>query len=242
MDNLKYKTAIFALGGIDIGYATALLDAPEEPKINLAGMFKTVGKREKVPSKSLKHIFEAIFGITVICILSPLLIIIGILIFAGSVRTAIINNKPIEIRRKDFFKFRSMVNHTEETNDKPGHSNDGKYRTDKAKNDQKIPAVARIFQRTSRNEIPQLSTSAMIEMYNIGIAKALPWKSKHNEPLQPRKLSNKPSQMLSWQIFLHGNEVNRRHWVRTEIHYIDNGALKNETVQYLKTFSTALLK
>ena len=205
-------------------------------------MFKTGSEREKAPAQSIKHIFEGIFGITAICILSPLLIIICILIFAGSIRIAIINHKPIEIRRYDFFKFTSMVNHTEETNDKPGHSNDSKDQTDQTKNDRKIPTVARIFHRTNRDEIPQLSTSAMIDMVNIGIAKALPWKLKHNEPMQLRKLSNKPRPIGSWQIFLHGNEVNMRHWVKTGIHYIDNGALKNEEVLYLKTFRTALLK
>jgi lipopolysaccharide/colanic/teichoic acid biosynthesis glycosyltransferase len=241
MDNLKYKTAIFALGGIDIGYATALLDAPEDTKKILTGMFKTGGKREKAPAQSIKHIFETIFAITAIFILSPLLIIICILIYAGSIRTAIINRKPNGLRRYDFLKFRSMVNHTEETNYKPGHSNDSKDQSDKIKNDLKIPTVARIFHRTSRDEIPQLSASSMIDIYNIGTAKAIPWKSEHNETMQPSKLSDKSSPIGSWQIFLHGNEVNMRHWVKTGIHYINNGALKNEAVLYLKTFRTALL-
>ena len=104
MENIESRAVIFANGGMDIGKATALLDAIGNIGTIAIDSHITNGRKEELPAYSIKHFPRILAAIIAIVILSPFLIVISLFIFASSIGSVLFNKERAIMVDKSFIK------------------------------------------------------------------------------------------------------------------------------------------
>jgi lipopolysaccharide/colanic/teichoic acid biosynthesis glycosyltransferase len=218
MDNLESKAAIFALGGMSIGNAIVLLDASEGGRKNDTATNETGGKEKILFINSIKHICDIIFVVIVLFMISPLLIIVFIKVFATFIYSILFSQEQPGLRGCWFFRFkiRGMVHISKEIVVKSLNPNENNKPALKINPDHGISEPDRILLKTSIN-------------------------TGQSECWQLEKSLATPIQKGAWQILPDGNEVNFENWTQMEIQYIDNRSRRSDSLLFYKSFRTILL-
>lgn len=169
-------------------------------------------------SKRLLDIIGSLFGLI---LLSPILIITGILIKLESKGPIIFSQKRVGLNKKEFkmYKLRSMVCNAEELKDKLKDKNEMSGPMFKIKDDPRITKVGKFIRKTSIDELPQLINVLKGDMSLVGPRPSLPNEVNAFEPWMLKRFEVKPGLTCYWQV-MGRNNIDFEEWMKLDIRYV----------------------
>lgn len=185
-------------------------------------------------SKRLIDIVGALIGLSV---LSPILIIVGILIKLESKGPIIFSQKRIGLKGKEFkmYKLRSMVVNAEELKGKLADQNEMSGPMFKIKDDPRITNVGKFIRKTSIDELPQLINVLKGDMSLVGPRPSLPKEVEKFEAWMLKRLEVKPGLTCYWQV-MGRNNIDFENWMKLDIKYVNERSFWLDLKLIFKTF------
>lgn len=174
----------------------------------------------------IKELFDVVFSILVVVLLSPLFGLIALLIKMEDGGPVFFQQERIGLngRRFNCYKFRSMVVNAEQLIDELKDKNESDGPTFKIKDDPRITKLGKILRKTSMDELPQFLNVIKGEMSIVGPRPPLLREVKQYERSQLRRLSMKPGITCKWQVWGR-NKVSFEEWMKMDLEYIDNWSI-----------------
>lgn len=184
-----------------------------------------------------KRIIDILGGVMGLIILSPILIIIGVLIKLESKGPVIFSQKRIGLNGKEFkmYKFRSMVENAEEIKEKLKEKNEMSGPMFKIKDDPRITKIGKFIRKTSLDEVPQLINVLKGDMSLVGPRPSLPNEVKEFEPWMLKRLEVKPGLTCYWQV-MGRNNIDFENWMKLDIKYVNERSFWLDIKLIFKTF------
>lgn len=172
--------------------------------------------------KYSKRILDILGALAGLILLSPILIIVGILIKLESKGAIIFAQKRIGLNGKEFkmYKMRSMVANAEEIKDKLSAENEMSGPMFKMKNDPRITRVGKFIRKTSIDELPQLFNVLKGDMSLVGPRPSLPKEVEEFESWMLKRLDVKPGLTCYWQVSGRNN-IDFEDWMKLDIKYVE---------------------
>ena len=185
----------------------------------------------------LKRVVDVVGALFGLIILSPILIIVGILIKIESKGPIIFSQKRVGLNGKEFkmYKFRSMVANAEEIKEKLKEKNEMSGPMFKIKEDPRITKVGRFIRKTSIDEVPQLINVLKGDMSLVGPRPSLPNEVKEFEPWMLKRLEVKPGLTCYWQV-MGRNNIDFENWMKLDIKYVNERSFGLDIKLIFKTF------
>lgn len=197
-----------------------------------------VEKRESRLIYSLfKRLIDVIGSLIGLIILSPILIIIGILIKLESRGPIIFSQKRVGLNGEEFkmYKLRSMVSNAEELKEKLTEQNEMSGPMFKMKDDPRITKVGKFIRKTSIDELPQLINVLKGDMSLVGPRPSLPNEVKNFESWMLKRLNVKPGLTCYWQV-MGRNNIEFEEWMKLDIKYVNERNFWLDIKLIFKTF------
>lgn len=184
-----------------------------------------------------KRIIDIIGSLIGLLVLSPLLIIVGILIKLESKGPIVFTQKRIGKDKKEFnmYKLRSMVVNAEEIKEKLKEQNEMSGPMFKMKDDPRITKVGKFIRKTSIDELPQLLNVVKGQMSLVGPRPSLPNEVKEFEPWMLKRLDVKPGLTCYWQV-MGRNNIDFEEWMKLDVKYVNERSLWLDMKLIFKTF------
>jgi exopolysaccharide biosynthesis polyprenyl glycosylphosphotransferase len=197
---------------------------------------------EHAPSLFLKRVFDIIISATLLILLLPFMIAIGILVRLTSKGPAIYKQVRCGLYGRKFvlFKIRSMYQGAEDVLWEIKHLNEMDGPVFKMRQDPRVTPLGRFLRRSSIDELPQFWNVLKGDMSLVGPRAPLPEEVKEYTRWQKRRLSVKPGITCLWQISGR-NEIDFHEWMKLDLHYIDNWSLLLDFKILLRTFPVVLI-
>lgn len=132
----------------------------------------------------MKRIFDLSSSLIAVLLLSPLLMVVGVVIYATDRGAIIYRQTRVGLNGKEFgiFKFRSMVSNADKI---------GGYST--KNNDPRITPIGRFIRKTSIDELPQLVNVIIGNMSIVGPRPDVPaQRANYTQPEWEKRTSVKP--------------------------------------------------
>jgi exopolysaccharide biosynthesis polyprenyl glycosylphosphotransferase len=194
-------------------------------------------KENRVLYNLSKRLIDVIGALLGLIILSPILIIIGILIKLESKGPIIFAQKRVGLNGKEFkmYKFRSMVINAEEIKEKLKEKNEMSGPMFKIKDDPRITKIGKVIRKTSIDEVPQLINVLKGDMSLVGPRPSLPNEVKEFEPWMLKRLEVKPGLTCFWQV-MGRNNIDFDNWMKLDIKYVNERSLWLDIKLIFKTF------
>ncbi len=191
--------------------------------------------------KKIMDIFGSLLGII---ILSPVMILMGILIKTSSHGPIIFKQPRVGLRGRQFqlYKFRTMVVNADELKKELEDLNEADGPAFKIADDPRVTKIGKFLRKTGLDELPQLFNVLKGEMSLIGPRPPLPEETTQYERWQLRRLSVKPGLSCFWQVKPDRNSIKFEKWMELDLAYIDNWSLRLDFVILLKTIKTIFHK
>ena len=185
----------------------------------------------------LKRIIDVVGALFGLIILSPILIIVGILIKLESKGPIIFAQKRVGLNGKDFkmYKFRSMVINAEEIKEKLKEKNEMSGPMFKIKDDPRITKVGKFIRKTSIDEVPQLINVLKGDMSLVGPRPSLQNEVKEFESWMLKRLEVKPGLTCYWQV-MGRNNIDFENWMKLDIKYVNERSFWLDIKLIFKTF------
>ncbi len=198
---------------------------------------------DKVWHLFFKRVFDLIFSFTSLLVLSPVLLIIGIIIKLSSPGPVLFLQKRVSLRGRVFklYKFRTMVKNAEEKLGDLLIHNEMKGPAFKMSNDPRLTSVGKFLRKFSLDEFPQLWNVFLGQMSLIGPRPALPAEVKKYQPWQRRRLSMRPGITCLWQAQGRNEISDFDEWMRLDLEYIDNWSLWLDFKIFFKTIPVVMI-
>jgi exopolysaccharide biosynthesis polyprenyl glycosylphosphotransferase len=189
---------------------------------------------------AIKKVLDIGISFLLVVLLSPFLLLIGILIKTSSPGPVIFRQKRIGLRGRHFnlYKFRTMVTDAEEILRDLNDKNEMDGPVFKIKDDPRITKIGGFLRKTGLDELPQLFNILKGEMSLIGPRPPLQSETIQYKRWQLRRLSVKPGLSCFWQIKPERNTIKFEKWMEMDLAYIDNWSLRLDFVIFLKTIRT----
>ena len=172
--------------------------------------------------KYSKRILDILGALTGLILLSPILIIVGVLIKLESKGPIIFAQKRIGLNGKEFkmYKMRSMVVNAEKIKEDLMSENEMSGPMFKIKNDPRITKVGKIIRKTSIDELPQLFNVLKGDMSLVGPRPSLPEEVEEFESWMLKRLDVKPGLTCYWQVSGRNN-IDFEDWMKLDIKYVE---------------------
>lgn len=185
----------------------------------------------------LKRTIDIVGSLCGLILLSPLLIVIGLLIKFDSKGPIIFAQKRVGLKGKEFkmYKFRSMVVNAEELKDKLKENNEMSGPMFKMKDDPRITKIGKFIRKTSIDELPQLFNVLKGDMSLVGPRPSLPKEVKEFEPWMLKRLEVRPGLTCFWQV-MGRNSIDFEDWMKLDIRYVNERSLWLDIKLIFKTF------
>ena len=186
--------------------------------------FLTFEKSEiSVLWRLVKRIFDLTFAITVMLLLSPVFIAIGIAVLVSSGWPIFYSQKRVGLngRTFKFYKFRSMVKDADKIVHEVENVHAGDHVIFKNKQDPRITPVGRILRKYSLDELPQFLNVLNNSMSVVGPRPALPSEVSIYNSIYERRLIAKPGITGPWQISGR-SDLDLRTSVALDLNYLIN--------------------
>lgn len=169
----------------------------------------------------IKRAIDVIGATVGLVLLSPLLIIIGLIIKLDSKGPIFFVQERVGKDGKVFkmYKFRSMCMDAEEVLHKLKDSNEMSGPMFKMTNDPRITKIGKFIRKTSIDELPQLFNVLKGEMSIVGPRPNLPREVIHYEDWMKDKLLCKPGLTCYWQV-MGRNDIDFEEWMELDIKYL----------------------
>ena len=194
-------------------------------------------EESKIIYNLFKRIIDVVGSLCGLILLSPLLLVVGILIRLDSKGPIIFAQKRVGLNGKEFkmYKFRSMVVNAEELKDKLKANNEMSGPMFKMKDDPRITKIGRFIRKTSIDELPQLINILKGDMSLVGPRPSLPKEVKEFEPWMLERLEVKPGLTCYWQV-MGRNTIDFEDWMKLDIKYVKERNLWLDIKLIFKTF------
>ena len=204
---------------------------------NLENRIAINKKENKTVYNFIKRTIDIIGSLCGLILLSPLLLVIGILIKSDSKGPIIFAQKRVGLNGKEFkmYKFRSMVVNAEELKDKLKENNEMSGPMFKMKDDPRITRIGKFIRKTSIDELPQLVNVLKGDMSLVGPRPSLPKEVKSFETWMLKRLEVKPGLTCYWQV-MGRNSIDFEDWMKLDIKYINERNFLLDIKLILKTF------
>ncbi len=175
----------------------------------------------------LKRLIDILISGTLLIVLSPLFLVIGILIKSTSGGPVFYKWNVVGFNKKPFrsWKFRTMLANADDIKETLAQLNEMKGPVFKIKNDPRITRVGKFLRKYSLDELPQLWSVFRGEISLVGPRPAGPHELVRYESWHRRKLSIKPGITCLWQANGRNKINDFNEWVRMDLEYIDNWSL-----------------
>ncbi|HEY2081254.1 MAG TPA: sugar transferase [Verrucomicrobiae bacterium] len=174
----------------------------------------------------LKRIMDVVVSLTALLLLSPLMLVIGLIIKFTNPGPVFFVQERIGMNRRKFklLKFRSMVADAEKRKKDLAALNEMDGPVFKVRNDPRVTPIGRFIRKTSIDELPQLINVLKGEMSLVGPRPPLPSEVDQYEWLHRRRLSIKPGITCLWQV--NGrNSVPFVQWMEMDKEYVENWSI-----------------
>lgn len=184
-----------------------------------------------------KRIIDIIASFIGLVLLSPILIVVGILIKLESKGPIVFTQKRVGKDGKEFdmYKLRSMVVNAEEIKEKLKEQNEMSGPMFKIKDDPRITKVGKFIRKTSLDELPQLVNVLKGDMSLVGPRPSLPNEVKEFEAWMLKRLNVKPGLTCYWQV-MGRNNIDFEDWMRLDVKYVNERSFWLDIKLILKTF------
>lgn len=172
-----------------------------------------------------KRVLDFVIALIAMIILSPLIILFGILIKLDSKGPVLFKQKRVGLRGREFsfYKFRTM------RVDAPKYAE-----TPKNAADPRITKIGRWLRRTSLDELPQLYNVVRGDMSIVGPRPEMPFIVASYTPLERVRLEAKPGITGVWQISaVRGEPIHAN--IEYDLFYIQNRSLLLDFAVIIKT-------
>ncbi|WP_097033719.1 sugar transferase [Clostridium tertium] len=182
-----------------------------------------VGKKEsRLIYRLSKRVIDIIGSFTGLVLLSPILIIVGILIKFESKGPIVFTQKRVGKDGKEFdmYKLRSMVVNAEEIKEKLKEQNEMSGPMFKIKDDPRITSIGKFIRKTSIDELPQLVNVLKGDMSLVGPRPSLPNEVKEFETWMLKRLNVKPGLTCYWQV-MGRNNIDFEDWMKLDVKYVN---------------------
>ena len=171
-----------------------------------------------------KRIFDIVFSLSVLILLSPVYLILALLIVLDDPHAGPIyaqtrvgkDGKPFR-----FYKFRTMVKDADRMLDSLLDLNEKRDGPAfKIKDDPRITRVGRFLRKTSLDELPQFFNVLKGDMSVVGPRPPLPHEVAQYSPYHMQRLSVTPGLTCYWQTRKNRDAIQFEDWVEMDLQYI----------------------
>lgn len=226
----KYEERIFEFYKVLLGgcaLSNINLDINVEVEKKESGLIYNLSKR-------IIDITGSFIGLV---LLSPILIIVGILIKLESKGPIVFTQKRVGKDGKEFdmYKLRSMVVNAEEIKEKLKEQNEMSGPMFKMKDDPRITKIGKFIRKTSIDELPQLVNVLKGDMSLVGPRPSLPNEVKDFETWMLKRLNVKPGLTCYWQVSGRNN-IDFEDWMKLDIKYVNERSFLLDIKLIFKTF------
>jgi exopolysaccharide biosynthesis polyprenyl glycosylphosphotransferase len=190
----------------------------------------------------VKRILDIVFSFSLLLMLSPLLLIVGILIKFSSDGPILFWQERIGLNKRRFLivKFRTMVTDAEKMLAKLEGQNEVSGPVFKIRKDPRITPIGKVLRRTSIDELPQLFNVLKGDMSLVG-PRPLPVRDYEgfSEDWQRRRFSVRPGITCLWQV--NGrSSIPFEQWMKLDLKYMDEWSLWLDIKILAQTVSAVL--
>jgi len=205
--------------------------------INLDVNIKARQKKGNIIYSFFKRIIDIIGSFLGLIVLTPMLIIVGVLIRIESRGPIIFKQKRVGKNGKEFnmYKFRSMIVNAEEIKERLKKRNEMSGPMFKIKDDPRITKVGKFIRKTSIDELPQLINVLKGEMSLVGPRPSLPNEVKEFEAWMLKRLEVKPGLTCYWQV-MGRNNIDFEDWMKLDVKYVKERSFWLDIKLIFKTF------
>ena len=186
--------------------------------------FLTFEKSEiSMPWRIVKRAFDLVFSISLMILLSPVFIAIGISVLISSGWPIFYSQKRIGLNGKPFkfYKFRSMVRDADKMVEVQLSNSPGARDSSKRADDPRITKVGRILRKYSLDELPQFLNVINNSMSVVGPRPAVAKEVNQYNSIYERRLIAKPGITGPWQISGR-SDLDLRTSVALDLNYLVN--------------------
>ena len=169
-----------------------------------------------------KRFIDIIGSILGIIILSPVLIIVGIMIKIDDSKGSIVfSQERIGLKGKVFkmYKLRSMVHNAEELKKELSKKNEMSGPMFKMKDDPRVTKIGKFIRKTSIDELPQLFNVLKGDMSLVGPRPSLPKEVIEFDDWMMERLDVRPGLTCIWQVSGRNN-IDFEEWMKLDIKYV----------------------
>ncbi len=183
---------------------------------------------------------DIIFSLISLIVLSPLMLLVAIIIFADDPKGNPIftqircgrNGRPFK-----FYKFRTMCVDAESKLETLLKDNEMDGPAFKIKNDPRITRMGKFLRKTSIDELPQLLNILKGDMSIVGPRPAVPREVQQYNDYQRQRLYITPGLTCYWQIQPDRNSLTFDEWMELDIRYINERSFLTDWKIIFKTIS-----
>lgn len=188
-----------------------------------------------------KRLFDIIFSVIGLILLSPLLLVVSIIIKIDSPGPVLFKQNRVGDGGKIFmmYKFRSMCTDAEIQLDNLKKQNQKDGPVFKIFNDPRVTRFGRIIRRTSIDELPQLMNILKGDMSFVGPRPPIPYEVSQYNDYQLQRISVKPGLTCYWQISGRSN-LSFDDWIELDIKYIHERGFWTDIKILLRTIPAVL--
>jgi len=189
----------------------------------------------------VKRILDLFLSTTLLLLLSPLLVITGILIRLDSPGPILYCQPRMGYKKKvfSFLKFRTMVENADKMIEEIKHLSDREGPAFKMKDDPRITRVGKWLRRFSLDELPQLMNVLKGDMSLVGPRPQVLWEAAHYDEWASRRLKIPPGITGLWQISGR-SELSYEEMIKLDLYYLENWSLELDLKILLKTIPAVL--
>ena len=186
--------------------------------------FLTFEKSEiSLPWRIVKRIFDLVFSITLMVLLSPVFLAIAIAVLVSSGWPVFYSQKRVGLngRTFKFYKFRSMIKGADKIVDEVENIHASDHVLFKNRQDPRVTPVGRFLRKYSLDELPQFLNVINNSMSVVGPRPALPSEVSVYNSIYERRLIAKPGITGPWQISGR-SDLDLRTSVALDLNYLIN--------------------
>jgi exopolysaccharide biosynthesis polyprenyl glycosylphosphotransferase len=190
----------------------------------------------------IKRLIDILFVLCIAPFLVPLFVLTAIAIKIDSPGPVFFVQERVGLRKRIFkmYKFRSMVENSEELLKDIEHLNEAQGPNFKIKNDPRVTRVGKLIRKTSLDEFPQFFNVFMGDMSLVGPRPmSLRDVDLFDRGMQRKRFSVKPGLTCLWQISGR-SELTFDQWLELDLAYIENWSLGLDFKILLKTIPVVL--
>lgn len=187
----------------------------------------------------VRRIFDFLFSLLFLILLSPLFLLIGLAIKIDSRGPVFFKQKRCTGNGRTFtcYKFRTMLDGNDKDCDREGAYYEylqHKTTAGKILNKNEVTPIGSLLRKTSLDEFPQLLNVFLGEMSIVGPRPAIHYEVKHYQPWQRDRLLVKPGLTGVWQVYGRGC-LPADHSMFLDLIYVMNRSLTLDIKLILRT-------